>query len=385
MKRIYILLFALVATLHFSLSAIELIQFASAKASILPEGTEAQQRALNLKLTQILGRNSSAAADPYCAFVIKPVLNVNDVTKSEGLTRNVSLIEGELTLSAVNAYDGTIYYTYTAPLETALTGSSKNPVDALISTIKVKDPAFTRFLRTARTKITEYYDANCERIITRAIHMHNQGLSAHAVAYLAAVSDVSPCYADAADIMTKIVRMHAEPQATPDSVASQPQTEPEPVPDTAPSPAPAPQPQAPEATQPSPEPAPLPAPDAAPVPAPATKQPKIYMSNNNFGFNLLSCVGSPVHRSITITCELTNLLNDNVNNAYTAVIDAYDAEGQSLEPQRPNSYYFNYPAGIKTKKQFSVSAPTADISSISFIKIKVNNTEIEIRDLDVNW
>lgn len=382
MKTLRFLLLAFVAILPFGISAIELIQFRPGDAEIIENGTEAQLAALKLKVEQILGRNSSAAGDPYCAFIIKPTLNISDVKKTEGLTRNVTLATSELVLSAVNAYDETIYYNTTIPLETAVTGSAKAPADALISVIKVKDPAFTRFLRNARKKIQEYYDANCERIIVRAINMHNQGHSDDAMAYLAAVSDVSPCYSDAADLMTQIARMNVTPQEAPDSepeTAPEPQPEntPEPAPETVPEPAPAPQPQ--------PAPTPEPAPTPKPAPAPTVAEPKIYMSDNSFSFKILSCIGSPVHRNITITCELTNLLNENVNDAYTKVVEAYSADGQTLEPQRQDSYYYNFPSGIKTKKEFSISVPDTNVTSISFIKIRANRTDIEIRDLEVKW
>ena len=73
--------------------------------------------ALDLKMHQVLNRNSAAAADVYNVFAIEPALSLGDVLSTEGMVRNVSVAKGELVLIAKNIIDGTEYYSLTIPVE----------------------------------------------------------------------------------------------------------------------------------------------------------------------------------------------------------------------------------------------------------------------------
>lgn len=80
------------------------------------------KEALDLKLKQVLNRNSAAAANQYNVFTIKPTISLEEVLQSEGLVRNVSLAKGELVLIAANSVDGTEYYSVTIPVQGDVTG-----------------------------------------------------------------------------------------------------------------------------------------------------------------------------------------------------------------------------------------------------------------------
>ena len=78
--------------------------------------------ALDLKMHQVLNRNSAAAADAYNVFAIEPALSLGDVLSTEGLARNVAVAKGELVLIAKNIIDGTEYYSLTIPVEADAVG-----------------------------------------------------------------------------------------------------------------------------------------------------------------------------------------------------------------------------------------------------------------------
>lgn len=365
----------------------EPVQFRPGEATITgtagPGATELQRQALTQRVEQILGRNSSAAADPYCAFVIDPALRLNSINKSEGLTRNVTLASGELVLNARNAYDGTLYYSLTQPLEVAVTGGEEKAVDALINGIKVRDAAYTRFLRTVRGKVAEYYQANCDRIIVRATHLHNQGDSEGALAYLAAVPDTSPCYDEAATLSTRIVRKDWDtpPQSVPEeTVASEPQATPAPAPTPEPTTPPVPEPVAePTSSAPAPAPEPTPAPVPHPAPVQSAPQPKLYLSTDDFDVKILSAVADPLHRSIAVTVSIEARTAFRTRQLIK-VENAVSADGLTLQAKNGGTFV-EFPMGVKVRQQLDLDAGSTDIKELAFFKFVIGPTTVEVRDL----
>lgn len=106
--------------------------------------------ALDLKLKQVMNRNSAAAADVYNVFAIDPAIELTDVVSTEGLVQNVSVAQGNLTLIARNMVDGTMYYSATIPVKGDALGSKESAMLKMISNIKVTDAVYTRFIRIAR-------------------------------------------------------------------------------------------------------------------------------------------------------------------------------------------------------------------------------------------
>lgn len=69
------------------------IQFTLLKAS---QGDISQSvaDALDLRLKQVLTRNTAASASQYNVFAIEPIFEMTDVLTSEGLIQNVSVAKG---------------------------------------------------------------------------------------------------------------------------------------------------------------------------------------------------------------------------------------------------------------------------------------------------
>ncbi|MDE6547926.1 MAG: hypothetical protein K2L22_02915 [Muribaculaceae bacterium] len=121
---------------------------------VAPIGESALEGLLSEKVSRIIGRIGCGAEN--ARFMIVPSLDVNRVSTSSGLVRNVILAEGELTLKAVSIDDpDMIWHSVSIPLEAVLTGSNADPATELAKQINVSDAVYVRFVRVARKKIAE--------------------------------------------------------------------------------------------------------------------------------------------------------------------------------------------------------------------------------------
>ena len=129
--------------------------------AVKPEGknlTEAQKTALLSKIERIIAKNNAGTISEHNAFGIKADIDIQDKKSTAGLVRNVTVLTAEVTLTAFNVADGSIYYTNSVRLETDVVGDAKMAMDKLINSIKVTDPQFVRFIRTARKRIVKWYN-----------------------------------------------------------------------------------------------------------------------------------------------------------------------------------------------------------------------------------
>lgn len=129
--------------------------------AVKPEGknlTEAQKTALLSKIERIIAKNNAGTISEHNAFGIKADIDIQDKKSTAGLVRNVTVLTAEVTLTAFNVADGSIYYTNSVRLETDVVGDGKMAMDKLINSIKVTDPQFVRFIRTARKRIVKWYN-----------------------------------------------------------------------------------------------------------------------------------------------------------------------------------------------------------------------------------
>lgn len=129
--------------------------------AVKPEGknlTEAQKTALQSKIERIIAKNNAGTISEHNAFGIKADIDILDKKSTAGLVRNVTVLTAEVTLTAFNVADGSIYYTNSVRLETDVVGDAKMAMDKLINSIKVTDPQFVRFIRTARKRIVKWYN-----------------------------------------------------------------------------------------------------------------------------------------------------------------------------------------------------------------------------------
>ena len=310
--------------------------------------------ALDLKLHQVFNRNSAAAADVYNVFAVSPSLSLDKVLSTDGgMVRNVSLAQGELVLIAKNIIDGAEYYSVTIPVQGEAVGNKEKAMLSMVKNIKVTAPAFTRFINTARKKIADYYANNCAFILQKAQSLYNQNRYQEAVSYLSAATANVPCYDQAAALQKQILE---NMDNTPEPVVVEKVVE-KPV----------------------------------PAPAPAAPECEITISKNDLDFRILSCTGNPMQKRITIKAEYVNN-NANISNGDIAMNVVIDDNGRELTRENmavtsnDSSYeWVSMPARVKLKHDFYIINYDHPMETVSYLKLKVRDGIVEIRNLKVDW
>ena len=300
--------------------------------------------ALDLKLKQIMNRNSAAAADAYNVFAIDPSIELTDIVSTEGMVQNVSVAKGNLTLIAKNKIDGAMYYTMTIPVKGDAFGNNEKALLKLISNIKVTDPAFTRFIRISRQKIEEYYDANCSVILQKAKSLSDQGKYKEAMSYLSAISPSLPCYQQSYEL-EKEISANIPPEVQHDTVVVEKEVE------------------------------------------KIVEKPdcQISISTQDFTFKVIECVGDMTQRRITIKAAITNVTTGNIKNLWVRMLSAYTGEGVQLNELSCENYYQDFPSKITVPRNFYITKIDSKINKLSFVDLKLGDTVVEIRNLPVRW
>lgn len=129
--------------------------------AIMPEGshlTDQQKLALQNKVERIIAKNKVGAGAGTTLFGIKADLDVKDTKRSAGLVRDVTVLSAEVTFTAVNTVDGSVYYSQSVSLQTDVVGDKEKAMDQLIGSIRINDPQIVRFVRTASKRIAKWYE-----------------------------------------------------------------------------------------------------------------------------------------------------------------------------------------------------------------------------------
>ena len=337
--------------------------------------------ALDLKLKQIMNRNSAAAADAYNVFAIDPSIELTDIISTEGMVQNVSVAKGNLTLIAKNKIDGAMYYTMTIPVKGDAFGNDEKALLKMISNIKVTDPAFTRFIRISRQKIEEYYDANCSVIIQKAKSLSDQGKYKEAMSYLSAISPSLSCYQQSSELekeisanipvevphdtvvvekeVEKIVEKVVEKEV--EKVVEKPVVIEKVVEKPIASPAP------------------------APAPAPDKLDCQITINTQDFTFKVIECVGDMTQKRITLKAAITNVTKSNFKGLRVTMLSAYSDEGVQLHSLSAENLWQDFPSKITVPRNFYITNIDSKIDKLSFVDLKIDDTVVEIRNIPITW
>ena len=327
--------------------------------------------ALDLKLKQIMNRNSAAAADAYNVFAIDPSIELTDIVSTEGMVQNVSVAKGNLTLIAKNRIDGAMYYTMTIPVKGDAFGNNEKALLKLISNIKVTDPAFTRFIRISRQKIEEYYDANCSVILQKAKSLSDQGKYKEAMSYLSAISPSLPCYQQSSEL-EKEISANIPVEVPHDTVVVEKEVEK--IVEK-------------EVEKIVEKPVVIEKVVEKPVatPTPDNLDCQISISTQDFTFKVIECVGDMTQRRITIKAAITNVTTGNIKNLWVRMLSAYTGEGVQLNELSCENYYQDFPSKITVPRNFYITKIDSKINKLSFVDLKLGDTVVEIRNLPVRW
>ena len=335
--------------------------------------------ALDLKLKQIMNRNSAAAADAYNVFAIDPSIELTDIISTEGMVQNVSVAKGNLTLIAKNKIDGAMYYTMTIPVKGDAFGNDEKALLKMISNIKVTDPAFTRFIRISRQKIEEYYDANCSVIIQKAKSLSDQGKYKEAMSYLSAISPSLPCYQQSSEL-EKEISANIPVEVPHDTVVVEKEVEKivekvvekevekiveKPVIIEK------------EVEKPVAPPTPAPDPDKLDC--------QITINTQDFTFKVIECVGDMTQKRITLKAAITNVTKSNFKGLRVTMLSAYSDDGVQLNSLSAEKAWQDFPYKITVPRNFYITKIDSKINKLSFVDLKLGDTVVEIRNLPVRW
>lgn len=359
MKRMLLLVWGCIASIY--LFAQGEIQFSLLKTS-QKDIPQTISESLDLKLKQILTRNSAAAAGTYNVFAIEPVLELTDAMSSEGLMQNVSIVQGELTLIAKNLVDDAMYYSVVVPLNGHAVGDGDKAMKALVNSIKVTNVAFTRFIRIARQKIQDYYASNCGVILQKAQTLYEQRKYPEAVSYLSAVSEILPCYEQASVLLAELAK-HTPVGA--DTVVVERIVE-----------------------------QPVEIEKVVEKPVPTEKTPaldcQVSISVNDLDVKVLKCYGNETQRRITIELEVLNR-NADITSSFVYFHSAYTPDGLECKKRgalrdRANvSYGVKFPSQVKLRQNYYVLEIPEKIQRFSYIELEIRGAKVIVRNLPVEW
>lgn len=369
MKKVLLLILICASSLlAFAQSEIQFTLLKTSQTEI-PQGVI---DALDLKLKQVLTRNSAASANRYNVFAIEPTIELTEVLTSEGLMQNVSVAQGELVLMAKNIVDGTMYYSMTIPIKGNGVGDKEKAMKAMIVDLKTTNNAFTRFIRTTRQKINDYYAANCATILQRAQDLYDQKKYQEAVSYLSAVSDALPCYEQAlvllkelsdympagpdTVIVQKVVEKIVEKPVVVEKIVEKPVIV--------------------EKVVEKPVEREIPKADC-----------EVTYSTNKLMLKVLKCSGNAAQQRITILVEVTNLDTNKNTEEFLKFVSAFTDSGvecRNFELQ-DNSHWLKMPPRIAIRREFYVTNVMDKFSSFSYVELNIANTRVFIKNLPVRW
>lgn len=330
--------------------------------------------ALQQRLTQMLTRQSAAAAGADNVFALQPSLEITDIMATEGMVQNTTLAAGNLTLVALNRVDGTLFYSMTLPLEAATMGNEEKALKDLVASIKVTDRAFTRFIRISREKIQEYYAANCDLILQKARVLADMKRYEEACSYLSAMPDTAPCYMEALDLLRELAPHLPAGQVPADTVIVREVVEkPVIVEKVVEVPV--------EVEKPQAE-------------APVAKQPaqpmdyELNVSVNDLDFKVLDCFGDRMQQRVTLQVEFVNR-NEDIARDKILFNSAFTDEGLELHSLEVSggSYWTmrNMPSRVPLKQELYVTKVSKPFDSFSYVEVSVRGAKVVIRNLPVRW
>ncbi|MDR1004669.1 MAG: hypothetical protein LBL97_06670 [Prevotellaceae bacterium] len=352
MKKYLFLLAMLLCTLS---TGAQTIHFSVGEPEESEALTPEVRKLLQTKIEQIVTRNSAGASSAYNPFVIESSLQIADKKKSTGLTRNVTLVKGELTLIVRNYLDNSMYYSAVV----ALTGNAlegEDPYKSMVTSIKSTDPAYTRFIRTARQKIEEYYATNCSVVMQKAQSLADLKQYHEAIAYLSVIPETVPCFEQSAALLKSISSKLLG--NVPDTIVIERVVEKPVVVET-----------------------------PAETPEPEADEPQITLSRTDFQFKVVRCYGDRTSQRIVILAEMMNTDTDRNSNehlAFRQCITDTGTELTSFEMQR-NSYYVQMPPRVVVTREFYVTKVFDPVPKLSYVELNIGRTTVMIRNLKVTW
>lgn len=281
---------------------------------------------LENKVVQILGRTGAGASGNRDVFVIEPVVTLDGERKSEGLVRNVTSVNGELSLTARHRYSDAVFFNTVVPLNAAAKGSGADPLQLLVKAIRPADAAYVRSVKNARKNAFEF------------------GLI-HPEIY--EVPDLPDVPKDAGN----------DEGATPLAETPLPA-------DSLPSPA-------------------QPAPSAPVVKPQSDADAQVFVSSPSWKVQFAGCEYDAATRTIRFGLRITNMEQTLKNYVLTRVEMALDADGGKYRNIGIDDYRHDFPYDIPVMVYGYIKDVYSNPGEVPFVQVTLDNKRIEIRNMIV--
>lgn len=181
---------------------IALYAYVPSNSDGMPAGA---QENLRNKLNQIATANGLGGGAANQPFIITANVVVVDKVIQPGAPA-MHVLNMDVSLYVGDGIEGTLFSSATKSVK----GVGENETKAYINALKgiqVKDPAFVEMLETGKNRIVEYYNANCDFIIQKAMAQSGQENFDAALSILAGVPTVcAKCHEFASEAATSVYK-----------------------------------------------------------------------------------------------------------------------------------------------------------------------------------
>lgn len=283
--------------------------------------TAEQKTALQKKVEKIIARAGAGIVTETNAFGIDADIAIKESKTSAGLLRDVSLVIADVTLTAKNIDDGSVYYSNTIEVQADAIGKEKEAINTLINNIKVTDPAFVRFIRTARKRVVEFYNA---RGLALPIRKEKQPEVVHDTIQVENTVIV--------EVPTQVAPVAEQPAAKPANGEVKIST--------------------------------------------AKIDFKIISCEGDLSRNRITIVAQLTNRNTNTRCS------NNFDQAFDA--DGNQLYSTRCNEDY-NWDWFDFPLEVPMKKEYYIKDISKPIPSLSYLKFTIGGTTVEVRKLNVNW
>ncbi len=274
---------------------------------------------LENKVVQILGRCGAGASGKLDVFVVEPVVNVMAENSTEGLVRNVTAVEGELSLTARHRYTDAVFYNTTVPLNAAAkNGSDDDVVKLLVKSIKPTDAAYVRFVRNARKNVFAYGQTHPE-----IYEVPEQPDTVLLILPVLVTSPDSP----------KPIAENSDPDSDPESDSGE--------------------------------------------------ECEIYFSQPGWDAKVNSCVYEASTRCIVFDLSVKNTKRTQRNRVYTCIERAIAANGGKYEEFFSDDNYHDYPYDVPVNLQLYIKNVYSNPGKVPFVEIHIGDCNMELRNVIV--
>ena len=148
---------------------------------------------LGKKMSDIAVKTGLSAAKKTSGIIMYPVFSIESEEVVEGGMQKIIVVSADISFLVKHVESEIIFASHNVQIRGS--GSTrKRAIDDVITRISVRDADFNQFVVSARQKIFDYFVSNCMNIQLTAQSYAKRNEYETAIALLASVPDVAPCY-----------------------------------------------------------------------------------------------------------------------------------------------------------------------------------------------